>query len=77
MRAISKRAKINKTINVPSVSSLAPALALDAAALAGDRRRETEGGRQPTTVGGEQPSREQPGKCDKCLSEDMKFMLNG
>ena len=64
---------------MPSVSSLAPALALDAAALAGDRSRETdrEGGRQPTTVGGEQPSREQPGKCDNYLSEDMKFMLNG
>ena len=48
MRAISKRAKINKTINVPSVSSLAPALALDAAALAGDRRRETEREREAT-----------------------------
>ena len=69
MRAISKRAKINKTINVPSVSSLAPALALDAAALAGDRSRETEreGGNQQQLVGNSRAESSQANVTNVCL----------
>ena len=64
-----------KTFNVTSASSLAPAL--DAAALAGDRRQE-EGGdgerKREATNNSWWATAEQrgAGECDKCLYEDTE-----